>query len=414
MKLLVFLVVLATAHGWKVLGNATAETRSGEAPIPSAKSSLASRSHGALAADTCLMFFRDFGDAPEGFPAYPSVSTAHFPSCPEPGPPGTQEIECGSPSSSAPAVTGHVVHLVGFDIGIPFWLGCGPHPSNSDAGDGESTAKTSAGSATSACGSIAVDCFEPGPAGMSFGQDECLGDTDAGVSGPIQLEACGLASFRLRATVCPALPLTAYLNVLVDWNQDGDWNDNVACVSALQCVREWAVKNEQLALTPGCSEHITPVFPVGPRQGPAWMRVTITNTPVHEGFPWSGSVGSVNGDFAGGETEDYLVTIAPSTVDVETAPPTARLWLALPRPNPSHEASIIRYGLTRTGPVRIAVFDIVGRRVRTLLSDVKPGGDHALTWDGTDDSGALAPHGVYVIRLEAEHRLLTQRLTRVR
>jgi hypothetical protein len=122
MKLsLVFLVVLATAHGWEVLGNATAEARSGEAPIPSAKSSLASLSHGALAADTCLMFFRDYGDAPEGFPAYPSVSTAHFPSCPEPGTPGTQEIECGTPSSSAPGVTGYVVHLVGFDIGIPFW-----------------------------------------------------------------------------------------------------------------------------------------------------------------------------------------------------------------------------------------------------------------------------------------------------
>jgi hypothetical protein len=297
---------------------------------------------------------------------------------------------------------------VGFDVGVPFWLGCGPHPSQADAGDGEAVAKTSAGSAISVCGPITVDCLETSLPGTSFGQDECLGDSDAGLIGPIDLAACGSGSLRFRATVCPAMTVTAYLNVLADWNQDGDWNDNVACGPVQTCAREWAVKNERVMLTPGCSEHVTPAFQVGPRQGPAWIRVTLTPVQVSDDFPWAGSVGSVNGDFPGGETEDYLVTVAPSTLDVGV-PKSSGLRLTS-QPNPFHETSVIRYTLTRAGVVHIEVLDIAGRRVRVLVSDMRVGGDHAATWDGTDESGAVAPAGVYIVRLEAEQRTITRRL----
>ncbi len=404
------LIPLAIALGATVLeiSMAGAQGVAASGSISGSTSSVPAGRESGVAADTCQMFFVDHGDAPEGFPAYPFLSTAHFPSCPSAGAPGTQENECGTASSTPPATTGHVVHIVGFDVGMPFWLGCGAHPSQGDAGDGESAAKTSAGSATSACAPIAVDCFETGPAGMSFGQDECLGDSDAGIVGPIELASCGSASLRFRATVCPALSLTAYVNVLVDWNQDGDWNDNVACGSTQPCAREWAVKNVPVTLLPGCSENFTPAFRIGPRQGPAWMRVTLNANPVPDDFPWAGSLGTVNGDFSGGETEDYLVTVGPATVDAGAAP-SARLWLGA-HPNPFREVSAIRYGLSRAGRVRIEVLDVSGRRVRALVSDVQGGGDHAVTWDGTDDSGAPAPAGLYVVRLEAEQRTLTRRL----
>src|SRR5688572_13544703 len=76
---------------------------------------LASRDAVAVA-DTCRMFFLDHGDAPEGFPAYPFLSSAHFPSCASVSTPGTQEIECWTASSSPPSTTGYVRHIVGFDV----------------------------------------------------------------------------------------------------------------------------------------------------------------------------------------------------------------------------------------------------------------------------------------------------------
>jgi hypothetical protein len=173
-------------------------------------------------------------------------------------------------------------------------------------------------------------------------------------------------------------------------------------------VSEWAVKNQRVELTPGCSEHVTSSFRVGPHTGQAWMRVTLTNVPVSDDFPWAGSVGTVNGDFSGGETEDHLAFIT-TVVEVEP-PPRSALRLAVPRPNPFRVASAIHYDLTRAGPVRLAVFDVAGRAVRVLAWTVQPGGSHTVFWDGTDEFGGLVASGVYVVRLEAEQRVLARRV----
>jgi len=63
-----------------------------------------------------------------------------------------------------------------------------------------------------------------------------------------------LSCFGLRLTYQTANcgnETTAYLNVLVDLNFDGDWNDNFDCSSVLPvagCVHEWAVKNAATAI----------------------------------------------------------------------------------------------------------------------------------------------------------------------
>ena len=59
---------------------------------------------------------------------------------------------------------------------------------------------------------------------------------------------------------------------------------------------------------------MTPAFLTGPTAGPAWMRVTISDAPVNDDFPWAGSATVPTGEIVGGETEDYPVTVA--------APPT--------------------------------------------------------------------------------------------
>src|SRR6185436_18135803 len=177
---------------------------------------------------SCDQGYRDFGDAPEGFAATPT-SIGHYPTCAAAiVPAGAQELECGAPLSIAPpagATAGHVEHVVPAGGPSQFWLGCGPDPAFGV--DSENDAKISSGATISACNQAPVDCIEAA-FGLTFGQDECYGDGDAGLAAPVMFRTCTNATVTYRAFACDR-PTDAYLNVLVDWNQDGDWNDAVAC-----------------------------------------------------------------------------------------------------------------------------------------------------------------------------------------
>ncbi|GEM_PF-2756400 len=70
-------------------------------------------------------------------------------------------------------------------------------------------------------------------------------------------------------------------------------------------------------------------------------------------------------------------------------------------PNPFRSSTVIAFDLAATGCVDLAVFDRLGRRLRTLRDGMMNPGAHRVAWDGTDDAGRLAPAGVYVVRLRA-------------
>jgi hypothetical protein len=74
-------------------------------------------------------------------------------------------------------------------------------------------------------------------------------------------------------------------------------------------------------------------------------------------------------------------------------------------PNPFNASTAIRMSLRQDGDVKLAVYDIAGRRVRMLLSGSQPAGARTVTWDGRDDSGVHMAPGAYVVRMEmANHR----------
>jgi len=60
--------------------------------------------------------------------------------------------------------------------------------------------------------------------------------------------------------------------------------------------------------------------------------------------------------------------------------------------------STVRLGIAQAGRVRVQVYDVAGRRVRTLADRVFPAGEARLDWDGTDDAGRAVGRGVYFVR----------------
>jgi hypothetical protein len=231
----------------------------------------------------------DFGDAPEGSNAiaYPATGvTGSFPTCMTVGPATwIQHTNFGA------------------------WFG----PSVDFEGDGNA-------------GLCPFGCFPP------YDQDECFADGDAGLLVPLPYTI----DAALNVVPCPQCssgtplgdicqtalwgtnididvhnhmpsPATGYVNLLIDWNQDGQWSGSSNCPTA-------ATNEHVLVNFPVPNPYDGPLsglmpfgagFLIGPNRGYVWARFTITDQKVPEPKPgWNGE-----GSFEDGETEDYLLEI---------------------------------------------------------------------------------------------------------
>ena len=90
-----------------------------------------------------------------------------------------------------------------------------------------------------------------------------------------------------------------------------------------------------------------------------------------------------------------------SVTGVEHSPALPRaISLEQNYPNPFNARTVIPYQLPTGSRVRLEIFDVLGRKVRTLASGQRPGGEHRVAWDGTRGDGRAVASGVYLYRLE--------------
>lgn len=97
--------------------------------------------------------------------------------------------------------------------------------------------------------------------------------------------------------------------------------------------------------------------------------------------------------------------------DLDQSPPIA---LHQNRPNPFTPSTTIAFTLKRSGHVTLAVYNIQGRRIRTLVDEDTFEGDHTVSWDGTDELGVDVAAGVYMYRLAYEEHEETRKMILVR
>jgi hypothetical protein len=79
-------------------------------------------------------------------------------------------------------------------------------------------------------------------------------------------------------------------------------------------------------------------------------------------------------------------------------------------PNPFSKATTLRYSLPSSGHVKLVVYDVEGRAVRTLIDEVQSGGMKAIEWSGTDDDGRQMPAGIYFYSLTSGGRKATRKM----
>jgi CubicO group peptidase (beta-lactamase class C family) len=83
-------------------------------------------------------------------------------------------------------------------------------------------------------------------------------------------------------------------------------------------------------------------------------------------------------------------------------------------PNPFRAVTNLSFDVRDPSRVVVGVYDVQGRRVRTLLDGWRPAGTHARVWNGEDDSGRPVAAGTYVYRVQIGQRVSISKVTRRR
>jgi len=132
---------------------------------------------------------------------------------------------------------------------------------------------------------------------------------------------------------------------------------------------------------------------------------------------------SRSGEAAGGEIA--LADLQASgrdgvTLELSAASPVVPLpaptttALAAARPNPFSGSTRLSLALAQAATVDVAVYDLSGRRVATLLHGALPAGTHEFDWNGARADGAAAAHGVYFVQARVNGARLTGKLVLLR
>ena len=119
-------------------------------------------------------------------------------------------------------------------------------------------------------------------------------------------------------------------------------------------------------------------------------------------------------DFRGGSTSDIYgsrLSGGGQVLDVGPGPAMteARAW-----PDPFSDRVQLAFALPATARVRLEVFGVDGRRVRSLGANVLAAGPHAFSWDGRADDGHLAADGLYFLRVSGPGLALSRSVVRLR
>ncbi|HUV36503.1 MAG TPA: FlgD immunoglobulin-like domain containing protein [Patescibacteria group bacterium] len=102
------------------------------------------------------------------------------------------------------------------------------------------------------------------------------------------------------------------------------------------------------------------------------------------------------------------------SITVSLSLPPKPLTLYQNFPNPFNPSTSITFFLPEQQHVRLVVYDVEGRKIRTLCDGMRDVGKHTVLWNGTNAAGNTAGSGVYYYRLEVGKKLMTKKMVILR
>ncbi|HWR83105.1 MAG TPA: FG-GAP-like repeat-containing protein [Candidatus Deferrimicrobium sp.] len=109
-----------------------------------------------------------------------------------------------------------------------------------------------------------------------------------------------------------------------------------------------------------------------------------------------------------------LVPPSPTDVPEDHAEVPGEFYLMQNYPNPFNPSTMIVFGLPHRSRVRIEIYDLLGRTVRTLMEGIRPAGHYEIPWDGLSSDGQTLSSGIYFYRLKADDYTISKKLMLLR
>ena len=79
-------------------------------------------------------------------------------------------------------------------------------------------------------------------------------------------------------------------------------------------------------------------------------------------------------------------------------------------PNPFNPITTLSYDLPKDSDVRLAIFDMLGNEVATLVNTTQEAGFKSVQWDATDSMGIPVSAGVYLYQIQAGEHVQTRKM----
>ena len=101
------------------------------------------------------------------------------------------------------------------------------------------------------------------------------------------------------------------------------------------------------------------------------------------------------------ENGPFNISINASSLSVEELLTPKEFKLYFNFPNPFNPSTTILYALPEKSHVSLQIYDILGKRIKLLVSESQNMGHHSKIWDGTNEQGEIVSGGVYIYVLNA-------------
>lgn len=105
------------------------------------------------------------------------------------------------------------------------------------------------------------------------------------------------------------------------------------------------------------------------------------------------------GEFDGHYADDARLIVVDDLSDVEALDGASANCFHPPSPSPFGQSTWFRFSLEVPEDAALEIFDVGGRRLRTLVHGPVSRGLNVVTWDGRDADGVSVPPGIYLVRL---------------